>query len=73
MVLWAEHRTRPSSVSFGGTNRAVASADGTAASRFEARDNRPVAPDTRSGNVAGTGNSDLPDFPELEGPITKSF
>lgn len=50
-------------------NHGRASADGTAASRFEVRDNRPVALDTRSAYAAGIDNSDLLGSPGFAVPI----
>jgi len=52
-------------VSCGAADRGRASADGTAAFRFEARDNQPVALDTRSAYAAGTDNSDSLGSPGL--------
>ncbi|EZA62062.1 hypothetical protein X777_06748 [Ooceraea biroi] len=53
----AKVHTQRSLAFCGGTDRGTVSADDTAASRFEDRDNRPVAPGTRSGNAARTDSS----------------
>lgn len=62
-------RARQSSAFCGVAGRGTVSADGTVASRFEARDNRPVAPDTCSDNAVGIDNSGSLDPPESGIPM----